>query len=479
MRKLLLLSITMFALLFLMNSEITAQEFIGDDKCMLCHNSENSNTGYNIYEEYIKTGHPYKLNAVDGAPPEFPENTSPGVPNTPEGHTWDDVSYVIGGYGWKARFIDHDGWILSGETQWNLETEEWVSYSNDDYDFSCFKCHTTGASTEGSWNGVAEDSLGTWAQPGIRCEGCHGPGSEHMANPSGVAPPNTGDMLTIERCADCHQRGGKTNAIPASGGYIKHHEQINEMRASKHGDGQGAELTCASCHDAHVALRYEDAAGEGLNGITTTCQTCHPNREIQFDDGSVKDIDCTTCHMPMASKSAVGMQVGNGWRGDVPTHIMAINTDPVTKDAMFNSEGNLVVLDAEGLAAVTMDFACLQCHTNEDVQWASTYAKDIHTNGITSVDTDQEIPVEYNLAQNYPNPFNPTTTINFAIPKTSKVSLIVYSITGEKVAEVVNNLMPVGKHSVVFDASRLSSGVYIYKIAAGDFAQSRKMMILK
>ncbi|MDZ7766042.1 MAG: T9SS type A sorting domain-containing protein [Melioribacteraceae bacterium] len=107
------------------------------------------------------------------------------------------------------------------------------------------------------------------------------------------------------------------------------------------------------------------------------------------------------------------------------------------------------------------------------------YAKNIHENGITSVESDQEIPVEYDLAQNYPNPFNPTTTINFSIPKTSEVSLIVYSITGEKVAEVVNNLMPAGKHSVKFDASRLSSGVYIYNITAGDFVQSRKMMLIK
>ncbi|MDZ7766040.1 MAG: hypothetical protein U5K00_16745 [Melioribacteraceae bacterium] len=77
MRKLLLISLTMFALLFIMNLETTAQEFIGDDKCMLCHNNENSNTGYNIYEEYKKTGHPYKLNAVDGAPPEFRKTHPP------------------------------------------------------------------------------------------------------------------------------------------------------------------------------------------------------------------------------------------------------------------------------------------------------------------------------------------------------------------------------------------------------------------
>ena len=70
-----------------------------------------------------------------------------------------------------------------------------------------------------------------------------------------------------------------------------------------------------------------------------------------------KQIECVDCHMPKAGKSALGFQVGNGWKGDVATHIMAINTNPVTKDAMWDSEVSHVELGQDGLAGVTMDFA--------------------------------------------------------------------------------------------------------------------------
>jgi hypothetical protein len=367
----------------LFTSNTIAQEYVGSDRCMMCHNNVNGDLGYNIWEEYTKSGHPYKLNPVDGAPPEYPENTSQGVPNPPPGTEWNDFAYVIGGYGWKARFVTPAGRVYTEteEVQYNLETEGWVAYhfgEDKKYNEGCFQCHTTGNSPEGSWNGVPEDSLGTFSEPGVRCEGCHGPGGDHVNNPS-THPPNSGDYLKMERCGECHQRGGATNAIPASGGYIKHHEQINEMRASRHGDM----FTCASCHDAHIALRHSDAAGDGLEAIKTTCETCHPNKAVTVN-GMPKSVTCVDCHMAPASKSAVGMQVGNGWRGDVKTHIFKINTDAVTKEAMFNAEGTQVALDGDGRAAVTMDFACLRCHQNEDVDWAAEYANGIHSNGITT-----------------------------------------------------------------------------------------------
>ena len=283
----------------------------------------------------------------------------------------------------------------------------------------------------------------------------------------------------MERCGDCHQRGGATNQIPVSGGYIRHHEQINEMRASKHGTSAG--LTCASCHDAHIALRYPDAAGDGLSGITTTCETCHPNHEISLN-GSPKQISCESCHMAPASKSAVGMQVGNGWRGDVKTHIWDITTEAVTKDiGLFNSEGDAVLLDEDGLASVTLDFACLACHTENDVAWAASFAEGIHENGIvtTDVEENQELPSEFALYQNYPNPFNPSTTIKFDLPKASGVTLSVYSITGELVMNLVDNMMPAGRHSFELNASNLSSGIYIYTINANDYVSSMKMILLK
>ncbi|MFC2103696.1 T9SS type A sorting domain-containing protein, partial [Bacteroidota bacterium] len=450
---------------------------------MPCHNVVNPNTGYNIWQEYTTSGHPYKLNPVNGAPPVYPSNTTPGVPDPPPGTSWADYVYVIGGYGWKARFVLPTGRVFTAtqEVQYNLETEGWVAYhfgEDKKYDFTCFPCHTTGPSPDGSWNGVSEDSLGTFSEPGVRCEGCHGPGSDHAASPTTVSPPITGEDLQLTRCGECHQRGGATNNIPASGGYIRHHEQVNEFRASKHGDGNSPDLTCASCHDTHVPLRYPDATPE--EGIKSNCQTCHdPATYPVLINGVQKSIDCVDCHMPPASKSAVGLVEGNGRRGDVKTHIMAINTDAVDYNAMFTGDGSAVLLDGNGLASVTLDFACLRCHTNQTLAWASPFAKDIHTEGINGVNDNEGIPADYSLGQNYPNPFNPATTIEFSIPQATQLNLSLYSVTGELVENLISDFMPAGNHSINFNASGLPSGVYLYKIIAGDFSSSKKMILMK
>ncbi|HTR80270.1 MAG TPA: T9SS type A sorting domain-containing protein, partial [Bacteroidota bacterium] len=85
----------------------------------------------------------------------------------------------------------------------------------------------------------------------------------------------------------------------------------------------------------------------------------------------------------------------------------------------------------------------------------------------------------FNLNQNYPNPFNPSTTISFSIAKASNVKLTVYNLLGQKVATLVDRFMNPGDQSVVFDASKLSSGMYIYRLDAGAFSSVKKMMLLK
>jgi len=90
------------------------------------------------------------------------------------------------------------------------------------------------------------------------------------------------------------------------------------------------------------------------------------------------------------------------------------------------------------------------------------------------------IPVEFNLSQNYPNPFNPTTTIEFSITNNSRVSLDVYSVTGELVAQLINNSeLTSGSYKYTFDASKLASGVYIYKLTSGINTISKKMTLIK
>lgn len=97
----------------------------------------------------------------------------------------------------------------------------------------------------------------------------------------------------------------------------------------------------------------------------------------------------------------------------------------------------------------------------------------------TSNEPAAGIPDKYTLEQNYPNPFNPTTTIRFGIPENGSVALDVYNMAGQKVATLVNKQMSAGWHTVTFDASGLASGMYIYRIQSGDFASTRKLILVK
>ncbi|MFC1564847.1 caspase family protein [candidate division KSB1 bacterium] len=89
------------------------------------------------------------------------------------------------------------------------------------------------------------------------------------------------------------------------------------------------------------------------------------------------------------------------------------------------------------------------------------------------------IPKSFELSQNYPNPFNPVTEIQFALPRASQVTLIVYNLTGQEVARLVDEAKPAGYHTVKWDASRVASGTYIYKIVAGGFTDVKKMIVIK
>lgn len=89
------------------------------------------------------------------------------------------------------------------------------------------------------------------------------------------------------------------------------------------------------------------------------------------------------------------------------------------------------------------------------------------------------IPGEFRLYQNYPNPFNPTTTIGYELKSNSYVSLSVYNVLGKKVAELVNSKQSGGKYEVEFESGNLSSGIYIYKLSAGNYSESRRMMLIK
>jgi len=98
---------------------------------------------------------------------------------------------------------------------------------------------------------------------------------------------------------------------------------------------------------------------------------------------------------------------------------------------------------------------------------------------ITGIEETNTAPVGYILRQNYPNPFNPGTEISFSLAKSSFVTLEIYNSLGQKLATLINNELNSGSHKIKFNASHLSSGIYYYKIQAGEFQAVKKMLVLQ
>lgn len=136
-------------------------------------------------------------------------------------------------------------------------------------------------------------------------------------------------------------------------------------------------------------------------------------------------------------------------------------------EATFNQPNGIV-------ASATGDTLFISDHISRSLRMI------IGVNGVTTHNEEPgELPDGYSLLQNYPNPFNPTTNINFSIPVSEQVALDVFDASGKKIMEFANRVYSAGTHTISFDGKGLSSGVYIYKLTAGNFIQTKKMSLIK
>ena len=137
-----------------------------------------------------------------------------------------------------------------------------------------------------------------------------------------------------------------------------------------------------------------------------------------------------------------------------------------------------VLLDATELDSGDF-YGSLIIDSNDPVNPSISLPVHLKVEAVVGVDNELNVPTVYELYQNYPNPFNPTTMIKYAIPKTSKVSLTLFTILGEEMATLVNEEKTAGNYEVEFNASNLPSGVYFYRLQAGSFVETKKMILLK
>ncbi len=172
---------------------------------------------------------------------------------------------------------------------------------------------------------------------------------------------------------------------------------------------------------------------------------------VQNIDYALLPMDGTYTMTPEAATEAAAMIQA---KHDIPIHTMAPpDTYSESIVARFTSPNKHVVHPGETIALV-------------------------HTPSV-SVGEISGLPSSFSLSQNYPNPFNPKTVISYRLPVTCKISLRIYNLLGQEVATLYEGIRPAGNYETQFDGSRLASGVYYYTLSAGNFAETKKLILLK
>ncbi len=100
-------------------------------------------------------------------------------------------------------------------------------------------------------------------------------------------------------------------------------------------------------------------------------------------------------------------------------------------------------------------------------------------NAATTTSSNQQVPTSYESDQNYPNPFNPSTSIGFSLPEVQFVTLKIYDMLGKETASLMNNVMNAGTHTVQWNAANIPSGVYFYRLTAGPYAMTKKLLLMR
>ena len=334
---------------------------------------------------------------------------------------------------------------------------------------------------------------------GMKCWDCHNANDMHGDGTEYTSLFEEGAITT--KCEDCHIDSTSTPPLPDHSSYDPHGGKLDCTACHVQ-----SVIACYNCHfesikENHIkreqsvlkdfvllvnrngkvhTATFQSATFEGKTfaaigpnsshtiGKGRTCEDCHNNANVQAykNDDIIKfatwnDADSTLSWL-------------HGMVPIPPDYETSFKMDYIKYDG---NNGDPVVPGSKNWSSLgkdTWDLVQMKfCTPLTETQMNALYMP------LVDVKKDEQLPSEFNLAQNYPNPFNPTTVIQYSIPKTSEVELNIYDLLGNKVETLVNKEQTAGVYNYEFDASKLASGVYFYRIKAGNFVQTKKFVLMK
>lgn len=293
--------------LVMAGGDVHSATYKGSKVCLMCHKATNKP----IAEAYPKTSHALAFWQV-GQEPEGQKVL--GDFSKGPGFSLDQVAYVLGAGSFEQAYLDKQFQLLI--PMWNVPSQSWISpQPSVDGATQCVACHVTGYDL----------SAKTWQEPGVGCESCHGPGSEHIASADkkgSIVRPQTLDPLREAMiCGQCHSLGqDKSGPHPNPVAYrpgddlaetfvdaqptehVPHAappwSQYSEWLQSKHASASPP-VTCTKCHEPHgVGSLPHEVRKEG----TALCLDCHDTLTgPDHAPASLQEATCVSCHMPQGS----------------------------------------------------------------------------------------------------------------------------------------------------------------------------------
>ena len=369
--------------------------------------------------------------------------------------------------------------------------------------YSCTPCHNG----QGFVDFVKGNPQSVQVNIAITCATCHDPHNAenlHQVRTTSATLMNgrvVDDAGLGGLCINCHQ--SRNNAVPFVENYLKslnsrfgpHHGPQGDMLIGTNAYTWGEELNlsphyaavenaCVGCHmypNAHVLGEVPSAGGHTFsmvdgygNDNVEACSNCHGNFGAEFSDkkfyinGSA-DLD--------KNGVAEGLQI----EVEGLLHQLSTLLPPYGSPDINVIDSTWTIDEAGALYNYVQieEDRSFGIH-NPRFTVGLLYLSIGKLGGIVSVeDLKFDVPTEYTLSNNYPNPFNPTTTIDFSVPEQTNVKVIIYDALGNQIDIITDEVKPAGAYSVKWNARNNASGVYFYKLEAGNFVQVRKMILMK